>query len=56
METYAMTNEQIQSYAESLRMEEHSESTVQKYANALAAFSGWLGEDNSVTKERLVLW
>ena len=35
METYTMTKEQIQSYAESLRMEEHSESTVQKYANAL---------------------
>ena len=56
METYAMTKEQIQSYAESLRMEEHSESTVQKYANALTAFYDWLAEDKSVTKERLLLW
>ena len=56
METYTMKNEQIQSYAESLRMEEHSESTVQKYANALTTFYGWLGEDKSVTKERLLLW
>ena len=56
METYAMTKEQIQSYAESLRMEERSESTVQKYANALTAFYEWLGEDKSVTKERLLIW
>ena len=56
METYTMKNEQIQSCAESLRMEEHSESTVQKYANALTTFYGWLGEDKSVTKERLLLW
>ena len=28
MEAYEMTKEQIQSYAENLRMEEHSESTV----------------------------
>ena len=56
METYTMTKEQIQSYAENLRMEEHSESTVQKYANALTAFYDWLSEDKSVTKERLLLW
>ena len=56
MEAYIMTNEQIQAYAESLRMEEHSESTVQKYANALTAFYDWLAEDKSVTKERLLLW
>ena len=56
METCTMTKEQIQSYAESLRMEERSESTVQKYANALTAFYGWLGEDKSVTKERLLIW
>ena len=37
-------------------MEERSESTVQKYANALTAFYEWLGEDKSVTKERLLLW
>ena len=56
METYKMTKEQIQSYAQSLRMEEHSESTVQKYANALTVFYDWLSEDKSVTKERLLLW
>ena len=56
METYTMTKEQIQSYAESLRMEERSESTVQKYANALTAFYEWLGEDKGVTKERLLIW
>ena len=49
METYMMTKEQNQSYAENLRMEEPSESTVQKYANALTAFYDWLSEDKSVT-------
>ena len=56
METYVITNEQIQSYAENLRMEERSESTVQKYANALTAFYEWLAADKSVTKERLLAW
>ena len=56
MEAYEMTKEQIQSYAENLRMEEHSESTVQKYANALTAFYDWLSEDKSVIKERLLAW
>ena len=56
MKTYAMTRDQIQAYAESLRMEERSESTVRKYANALAALYGRLPEDKSVTKERLLAW
>ena len=56
MEPYMMTKEQIQSYAENLRMEERRESTVQKYANALTAFYDWLSEDKSVTKERLLAW
>ena len=56
METYVITREQIQSYAKNLRMEERSESTVQKYANALTAFYDWLSEDKSVTKERLLAW
>ena len=56
METYAMTKEQIQAYAESLRMEEHSESTVQKYATALTAFYDWIGEDKRVTQGRLLAW
>ena len=56
METYTITKEQIQAYAENLHMEEHSESTVRKYANALTSFYEWLAEDKSVTKERLLLW
>ena len=56
MKTYAMTREQIQAYAESLRMEERSESTVRKYASALTALYGRLPEDKSVTKERLLAW
>ena len=56
MEAYEMTSEQMQSYAEHLRMEECSESTVRKYDNALTALYGWLPEDKSVTKERLLAW
>ncbi|MBR0282006.1 MAG: tyrosine-type recombinase/integrase [Oscillibacter sp.] len=56
METYTITKEQIQAYAENLHMEEHSESTVRKYANALTSFYEWLAEDKSVAKERLLLW
>ena len=56
MEAYEMTSEQMQSYAEHLRMEECSESTVRKYDNALASLYGWLPEDKSVTKGRLLAW
>ena len=56
METYEMTSEQMKSYAEHLRMEECSESTVRKYDNALASLYGWLPEDKSVTKGRLLAW
>ena len=56
METYEMTSEQMKSYAEHLRMEECSESTVRKYDNALALLYGQLPEDKSVTKERLLAW
>ena len=56
MEAYEMTSEQMKSYAEHLRMEECSESTVRKYDNALTALYGWLPEDKSVTKERLLAW
>ena len=56
MEAYEMTSEQMQSYAEHLRMEECSESTVRKYDHALEALYGWLLEDKSVTKERLLAW
>ena len=56
MKTYALTREQMQAYAESLRMEERSESTVLKYAAALAALYERLPDDKSVTKERLLAW
>ena len=54
--TYMMTMEQIQAFEANLRMEEHSESTIQKYASAIMVFYSFLPPEKIVTKERLLAW
>ena len=54
--TYMMTMEQIQAFEANLRMEEHSESTIQKYASASMVFYNFLPPEKIVTKEQLLVW
>ena len=56
MVEYTMSREQMQSFETCLRMEEHSESTIQKYASAITAFYSFLPSEKIATKERLLAW
>ena len=56
MEAYAMTPEQIESYAKTLRLEKRCEATVQKYVGAVTAFFDFLPEGKTVTKELALAW
>ena len=53
---YIITNEQIQAYERHLRLEEHSASTILKYAGALRDFYDFLPPDKEVSKELLLEW
>ena len=53
---YTMTIEQIQAYEQNLRLEEHSASTIQKYASALRDLYECLPPEKEVSKERLLDW
>ena len=54
--TYMMTEEQMRAFEVNLRMEEHSESTIQKYASAIMTFYTFLPCEKIVTKEQLLAW
>ena len=53
---YTMSSEQMRAFAVSLRMEERSEGTIQKYVGALAALYDFLPAGKIVTKEQLLTW
>ena len=53
---YMMTEEQMRAFEVNLRMEEHSESTIQKYASAIMTFYTFLPCGKIVTKEQLLAW
>ena len=46
---YIITNEQIQAYERHLRLEEHSASTILKYAGALRDFYDFLPPESAPT-------
>ena len=54
--TYIMTEEQMRAFEKSLRLEEHSASTILKYAGALKDFYDFLPPDKEVSKELLLEW
>ena len=54
--TYTMTDEQMRAFEIHLRMEEHSESTIQKYVSIVMAFYAFLPSGKVVTKEQLLAW
>ena len=56
MNAYAMTNEQIAAYGETLRLEERCEATVQKYVSAVMALFRFLPPEKTVTRELLLAW
>ena len=56
MVEYTMTSEQMRAFAIHLRMEERSESTIQKYASAIMALYTFLPLEKIVTKEQLLDW
>ena len=43
MNEHSLTAEQLQSYADHLRLEEKSAATVEKYLRHVRAFARWLG-------------
>ena len=51
---YTMTNEQMRVFEIHLRMEEHSESTIEKHTGAVTAFYTFLPDEKTVTKEQLL--
>ena len=53
---YTMTNEQMRAFELHLRMEERSESTIEKYTCAVTAFYTFLPDEKAVTKEQLLAW
>ena len=56
MNAYIMTREQIRFYAETLRIEERCEATIQKYVGAVTAFYDFLPEDKTVSAETALAW
>ena len=54
--TYVITTEQMRIFETSLRMEERSESTIQKYISAIMALYTFLPLEKIVTKEQLLAW
>ena len=54
--TYTMTEEQMWAFEANLRMEERSESTIQKYVTAIMALYTFLPEGKTITKEQLLTW
>ena len=53
---YTMTNEQVRAFEIHLRMEERSESTIEKYTGAVIAFYAFLPDEKTVTREQLLAW
>ena len=53
---YTMTNEQVRAFEIHLRMEERSESTIEKYTGAVTAFYTFLPDEKTVTREQLLAW
>ena len=53
---YTMTNEQMRAFEIHLRMEERSESTIEKYTSAVTAFYTFLPDEKTITKEQLLAW
>ena len=51
-----MTREQIQQFAEQLRLEEHSPSTVCKYHAAVTSLYDFLPAEKEITKEQILQW
>ena len=54
--TYIMTEEQMRMFEKHLRLEEHSASTILKYASAIRDFYDFLPPDKEVSKELLLEW
>ena len=55
MNEHSLTAEQLQSYADHLRLEEKSAATVEKYLRHVRAFARWLGR-RALTKAQALEW
>ena len=55
MNEHSLTAEQLQSYADHLRLEEKGAATIEKYLRTAGAFACWL-DGQEITKERTAAW